>query len=93
VDGAVVTSYRVLAGHVSGLQKLNDGLTAASGRYILLLGGTSPDYYVAFGFYGVYRIVGQHAYQLCAYGGPEVTRGGVSDLDGIVELLRQALRA
>jgi hypothetical protein len=92
VSGAVVKSYRVLAGKVSGFRTLNDHLTAPRGRYLLLLGGTSPDYYAAFGYYGVYRIVGEHAYQMCAYGAPEVARGGVTDLDRIVELLRHALQ-
>jgi hypothetical protein len=91
VTGTVVKSYRVLAGQVSGLRTLNDGLTAPPGRYILLLGGTSAHYYAALGYYGVYRVLGKHAYQMCAYGGPEVTRSGVTDLDRIVELLRQAL--
>lgn len=92
VAGAVVKSYRVLAGNVSGFRTLNDHLTAPRGRYLLLLGGTSSaDYYAAFGYYGVYRIVGERAYQMCAYGAPEVPRGGVTDLDRIVELLRQAL--
>jgi hypothetical protein len=92
VSGALVKSYRVLAGNVSGFRTLNDDLTAPRGRYLILLGGTSPDYYAAFGYDGVYRIVGEHAYQMCAYGAPEVTRGGVTDLDGIVELLRHALQ-
>lgn len=92
MDDAVVKSYRVLAGHVSDLRTLNDGLTAPRGRYLLLLGGPFPDYYAAFGYYGVYRIVGERAYQMCAYGGPEVPRAGVTDLGHVVELLRHALR-
>lgn len=91
ITGAVVKSYRVLAGQVSGLRTLNDDLTAPRGRYILLLGGASPHWYAAFGYDGVYRIVGEHAYQMCAYGGPEVSRGGVTDLRQVVALLRQAL--
>jgi hypothetical protein len=71
VSGAVVKSYRVLAGNVAGFRTLNDHLAAPRERYLLLLGGTSPDYYAAFVYYGVYRIAGEHAYQMCAYGAPE----------------------
>jgi hypothetical protein len=90
--GTAILSYRVLAGRAAGLQTLNN-LTVPPGRYLLLLGGaTSPDYYAAFGYYGVYRIVGAHSYQLCAYGVTEGKRGGVTDTDRIIELLRKALR-
>lgn len=88
--GTAVTSYTVLAGHVTELRTLN--LAAAPGRYIVLLGGTQHDYYVAFGYYGMYRVAGPHAYQLCAYNGPQVKRGGVTDAKQIIELLRDALR-
>lgn len=90
--GTTVTSYRVLAGHVSGLRELGDGVTAPRGRYLLLLGGTEAHYDAAFGYYGMYRIAGEHAYQLCAYNSGEVARGGITDLDGIERLLRDALR-
>jgi hypothetical protein len=90
--GAAILSYRVLAGRATGLQTLNN-LTVPPGRYLLLLGGAAPtDYYAALGYYGVYRIAGAHAYQLCAYGVTEVKRGGVTDTDRITELLRNALR-
>lgn len=92
IDGPLVRSYRVLAGQVSGLRALNDGLSAPRGKYLVLLGGSSPDYYVAFGYYGLYRIVGRSAYQMCAYGGPEVRRGGIADVGQIIALLRHALR-
>lgn len=92
LSGATVTSYRVLAGHVSGLRALGDGVSAPRGRYLLLLGGTSVHYYAAFGYYGMYRIVGERAYQLCAYGTREVARGGITNINGIVKLLRDALR-
>lgn len=92
VGSSAIESYEVLAGEVSGLRTL-DNVMPPPGRYLLLLGGSSPDdHYAALGYYGVYRVDGEYAYQMCAYGAPEVTRGGVTDLDGIVELLRQALR-
>jgi hypothetical protein len=93
VAGGVIKSYRTLAGHVTGLRTLQDGLTVPRGRYLILLGGWYPSYYAAFGFYGVYRIDGRRAHQVCAYGQPNTGRGGVFDLDHLVALFSHALRA
>lgn len=91
VTSGRITSYRVLAGTVTDLRNL-ENVTLPSGHYVLLLGGGpgSGPYYAAFGFYGVYRVEGTHAYQLCAYG-LHSPRGGVTDTARIIALLRRAL--
>ncbi len=92
VAGSVITSYRPLVGHVTGLRTLQNGLTVRRGRYLLLLGGGYPSYYAAFGSYSIYQIDGHRAYQVCAYSQPNTGRGGVFDVDRIVMLLRHTLR-
>ncbi len=93
VAGDLITSYRTLVGHVTGLRTLQDGLTVPRGRYLILLGGWYPSYYAAFGSYGIYRIAGRRAFQVCAYGQPNTGRTGVFDVDRLVALLSRALRA